>query len=179
MFIWNKNKHFNKVTEDLFNRSMADIRELNVILTPFGTKPYIENDKEFFVLNTFLYLLFFQEGALRKKYSAKYEYEVAVVLDVLIYQIADRFHHSPQKVKEGYLKLRKVLSALSEDEEIAKVGLYYGPAFSYLHTTFSGEYNPENVGIYDGRVEYTVANFFQRAMRDNMRYLGVSLFEIK
>lgn len=173
MFILNKNKHFDKIIVDFFNRSMADVRELNLILTPFGAKPFIERDKGMFVLNTFLYLLFFQEIALRQKYSPKYQKAVSVVLDALMYQIAERLNYNYHKVQEAYVRLRKILANLTEDEEVAKVGLYYGPAFSYLHTTFTGEYNPENVGIHDGRVEFALANFFQRVMRDNMDYLDL------
>ena len=173
MFIWNKNKHFSKIIVEFFNNSMADIRELNVILTSFGAKPIIEADKEKFVLKTFLFLMFFQECALQKKYYPKYKEEVSVVLDAMIYKIADRYHYIPQKLTDGYLGLRKLLDNMTNVEQVVEIGLYYIVAVGYLQMTFSGKYNPGDVGIYDDRVEYALANFFQRVTRDNMNYLGL------
>jgi hypothetical protein len=161
MIILNKNKHFNKLTEELFNMSMSDIRELNVILTPCGAKPYIEKDKEGFVTVTFLYLLFLQELNLQKKYYPKYKEEVSVVLDVMITQIAERFHYIPAKLKDIYMDIRSMLDKLSNDSKIAKVGLYYGLAVHYFHFVFSDEYSVDDSPYEDDTPYVMVGRFFQ------------------
>ena len=171
MFILNKNKHFNKVIEDLFNMAMADIRELNILLTSCGAKQLIEKDKEKFVTVSFLYVLFFQECALQKKYFPKYKRETSAVLDAMLSQIAERFHYEPQKLTAIYLDVRKMLDELSNDAEVIKVGLYYGVAVHFLQYAFSGEYNIEN-SIYDDDTPYVrVGQFFQEVVNSVTAYL--------
>lgn len=171
MFIWNKNRHFNKITEEFYNRSMADIRELERLLNSYGAKPYIEKNTEKFITASFLYLLYFQECALHTIYASRYRNAASRVTFTLAVEIAGRFHYIPQKYSEAYVELRRKLSDLAFDERFKKVGIYYAPALSYLQTVFSGEYNPEDVGIYDDRVECALANFFQTTMKHNMEYL--------
>lgn len=171
MIILNKNKHFNQVIEDMFNMSMADIRELNLILTPCGAKVHIEKDKEKFVMVTFLYLLFFQECALQKKYYPKYKREASAVIDSMIFHIAHRFNYDEKKITSIYLDVRKMLNDLSNDKKVLEIGLYYGVAVHYLQFAFSGEYNVED-GIYDDDTPYVkVGQFFQRVMTDATEYL--------
>ncbi len=171
MLIINKNKHFNRVTEDLFNMAMADIRELNLLLTPCGAKPLIEKDKEKFVTVTFLYVLFFQESALQKKYYPKYKREASVVIDAMLYQIAERFRYDPKKLTDIYLDVRKMLDGLSNDSEVVKAGLYYGVAIHFLQYAFSGEYDIED-SIYDDDTPYVrVGQFFQEVVNSATAYL--------
>lgn len=172
MIIFNKNKHFNKIIEDFFNDSMANIRGLNIALSPLGVKQYIEKNKEKFTATTFLYLLFLQDCALHRKYSPKYKKEVSAVLNAMLFEIANRFHYVPQKLSDLYLQLRQVLSDIAFDKAVEKIGLYYALAVSYLESAFSDEDYPEyKAAIYNDTAEYLVANFFQRVMNENMKYL--------
>ena len=170
MIIFNKNKHFSKLIEELFNMSMKNIRELNVILTPYGAKPFIEKNKEKFVMISFLYLLFFQECSLQKKYYPKYKEEISTVLDSLIYHISERFNYNPQKISEIYFDIRKHLDNMSNDKMIAEIGLYYGVAVHYLQHVFSDEYNVEDV-CEDDTPYVIVGTFFQRFTNDCINVL--------
>lgn len=173
MIIFNKRKHFEKVSCDLLNMARNDVSRLNVVLTSIGLKSHIEADKDKFVIVTWLHLLFFQEICLRKKYNEKYNNEVDISIDYMIDRIAERFNYKAEKLTDVYLVFRKQLDNLSDDKICAEVGLFYAVAFHYLHN-FLGEYDFEEFGIYDDRVEYTLANFFQQSMQDNLNYLSIT-----
>lgn len=171
MIIFNKNKHFDKIIVDLYNMSMANIRKLNILLTPCGAKRLIEKNKEKFVIVTFFYLLFFQECALQKKYCPRYKCEVVAVLDALINQIANQFNYDYSKLTCIYYDVRQMLDDLSNNPNIEKVGLYYGVAVHYLQYAFSGEYNIEE-SIYEDDTPYVkVGEFFQQSLTAVIEHL--------
>lgn len=167
MFIFNKEKHFNKITADFFDRSVADISELDIILFNHGAGKYIEKDSDRFFLFSFLFLLFFQDVALQQKYANKYKSDIAIVLNKLIYGFSQRLSYDPKDVSKLYLTIREQLNDLSTRSKSFGLDLYHGVACCYLVGTFRDSYNPENTDVY-----FELATFFQRIMNKNIEYLA-------
>lgn len=171
MFILNKKKYFDKIMHTLFNNDMKIINTINELLTTYGAKPHIENDKESFVTITFLHILFLQEGLLQRKYYPKYKYEVSALLDTMIYEMADRCNYQPSKLRDFYLNLRRTLDQMSLETE-NNIDLYYAYAVAYVYDTFDEESKPEELGYEVGEVEEALAKVFQYVMIDSADYIN-------
>lgn len=167
MIIFNKEKHFNKITADFFDRSVADISELDFILFKHGAEKYIEKDSGRFFLFSFLFLLFFQDIALQQKYANKYRSNIALVLNKLIYGFSQRLSYDPKDVSKLYLTVREQLDGLSTKENAMGIDLYHSVAVCYLVGTFRNSYDPDNAEVY-----FELATFFQGRVNKNIEYLS-------
>ena len=165
------NDHFDKIIVGFFNDSITNIRELEKLLNSFGAKPYIEKEKMLFFITSFLYLQFFQEANLRNKYCPQYEDEVLIVLNELIFRIADRVDSTPEKIGDLYLKGREAFEVLAEDKSANMGSLYYDIAISYVQVVFLGK-APENAEIFKDTALFAIAEFFFKAMDNGFKYLS-------
>ena len=167
MIIFNKEKHFNKITADFFDRSVADVSELDFILFNHGADKYIRKDPGRFFLFSFLFLLFFQDIALQQKYANKHRSDIALVLNKLIYGFSQRLSYDPKDVSKLYLTVREQLDGLSTKASATGTDLYYSVAVCYLVGTFRNLYNPETDAVY-----FELAAFFKSIVNKNIEYLS-------
>ena len=173
MFIYNKKKFFNKIYFEVFKKSMLSLNDMNVTLTHYGAKPYIENNKERFVLSTYLFNLFFIEGALQSKYYPEYKTEISMIIDSMLSEISNRLSIDGGQALNAYMTVRNALSNESLDSDAArKIHPFYTSAVMYLFFTFKEEYKPEDLGYDIGAAEESVAKIFQSLINSVLIYLN-------
>lgn len=178
MFIWNKNKHFDKISEEFYNLSMAGVAKITATLYANKAEKYIGEDADKFVMVTFLYFVFLQECSLRMKYRKEYQEEVALVRNKLIFSISDRLNYNAIKIMDIYASIKGILSDMANDERCVAAGLHYAYACHYLISVSSNRYNSEEIGFCDLRVSFLISKTFLQAANDSCKYLGLK-FEIK
>lgn len=172
MFILNKRKYFNEIYFEIFKKSMISIDDMNNVLTYYGAKPYIEQSKMKFVLSTFLFNLFFIEGALQKKFFPKYKEEIRLIVEAMLDEISKRTSFENGKVYDIYGTVRQTLGELAlNDEKVKDVNPLLLAAIWYIHFTFKDEYKPEELNNGVGEAEHAIAKVFQYTMRETMAYL--------
>lgn len=166
------NSHFDKITEVFFKETLANVRELELMLISFNAKQFIERGGKQFTTVTILYLLCLQEAVLRSKYYPKYEEEATIVLNELIFRFADRLGYPSEKIASLYLENREVLEEIAKEKAANKGSLYYDIAVSYVQLALPEEYIPDDAEIHSDVALFAIANFFFKAMNDSLKYLS-------
>lgn len=171
MLILNKKKYFNNIYFEIFKKSMLSIDDTNNLLTYYGAKPYIEEDKMKFVLSTFLFNLFFLEGVLQQKYWTKYKEEIIQIIEAMIDEISKRTSYENGKIYDVYDTIRKNLSdAALNNDRYKDINPLYIAAIYYLQFTFHDDYT-EKIGYDDGEVETAISKLFQTLINNTQTYL--------
>ena len=172
MFVFGKKKFFNEIYCEIFKKVLLAVDDTNNILTYYGAKPSIEENKMKFVLSTYLFNLYFVEGPLQSKYWSKYKKEVNQIIEAMIVEISNRTGYNAEQVFKVYTTVRTNLGdAALNNEKFKDVNPLYIAAIYYLQFTFKDKYDPENFGYYLGEVETAIAKVFENTMKETIRYL--------
>ena len=171
MLIINKKKYFNEIYTELFKKNMRAIDDMNNLLTYYGAKPHIEKDKYKFILATYLFNLFFLEGALQSKYLPQYQKEVSQIIEASLSEIARRINYEQGKVFHAYLSVRKKLGDMALDDHFTDINPTYIASIWYLIFVFNEEYKPEELGYEAGEVETVISTAYHYLINDTVSYL--------
>ena len=173
MFILNKRKYFNDIYVEIFKNTMISIDDMNNVLTYYSAKPYIEQNKMKFVLSTFLFDLFFVEGALQQKYYPKYKEEIRLIVEAMLDEISNRTSFEKGKVYDVYGTVRKTLGDMAlNDSHLKDVNPTFLAAVWYIQFTFKNEYKPDELGYREFEAETAIAKVFEHIMRETLTYLN-------
>ena len=172
MFIFGKKKFFNEIYFEVFKKAMLAVDDTNNILTYYGAKTNVEENKIKFVLSTYLFNLYFIEGPLQKKYWSNYNKEVNQIIDAMIVEIANRTGYTTEQLLSVYSTIRNNLQeAVLNDEKLKDVNPLFVAAIYYLQFTFKDTYDPEKLGYHSGEVETAIAKVFENTMKETILYL--------
>ncbi|MBQ9929602.1 MAG: hypothetical protein IJO72_02345 [Oscillospiraceae bacterium] len=172
MFILGKKKYFNEIYFEVFKKVMLAVDDTNNILTYYGAKPNIEENKVKFVLSTYLYNLYFVEASLQSKYWSNYKKEINQIIEAMIVEIANRTGYNAEQVFNLYTTIRTNLGdAALNDEKLKDVNPLYIAAIYYLQFTFKDTYDSEKLGYHSGEVETAIAKVFENTIKETIHFL--------
>ena len=167
MFFFNKRKHQKAIIDDFYNQTKSNVIALQRILYNHGAAPFIENNKDRFYSYSFFFLSYCQDVALISKYGKKYNSLATEIVPSLIVRFSERMNYIPQKMSDIYLTIRNQLAEAAFDENVKKIGLYYGVACHYIIAALPKEYDPDSTDVY-----FELATFFQSRINKNIEYLS-------
>ena len=166
MPILNKKKYFFDLTYTALNLSMKSINEMNVVITKYKAKPFIEKDKELFVLSTHLFTQFFIESVLQHKYWEKYKDYGSMMLDLMIEEICNRLKIKDiPAVTQRYLEARAILDDIGRMPE-EDVPHFFAAAMVYIQATFGEEYTQIISDAHIGYLYADVSQVFAKLLAD-------------
>lgn len=170
MFIINRKKYFQQVYFKVTEKYIDALKNIENILMRNGAADYIDEDYITVTTLTFLFCLYFVEGALQHKYWPKYKTETSAIMDTIIQTMCKSMGLNYDKTRNAYFSVRTQISDVCfENERTEAYDPIYITAISFIIITFNNKYHPDELGYGIDTVETEIANVFRKLLNDCLK----------